>query len=201
MTKLDTMPMPAQGLHYLPEFLTPEQQRDAVRHIDASVDQWRHDIARRTQHYGWVYDYRAKAITPDMYLGALPDWLQELAESVHRNAVNPENGLPLFDRTPEQCIINEYVGSQGIAEHTDHKGFGPAIATVSLISTWPMLFAPRYRQRTTPVELETGSCLTMTGPSRHVWTHQIERDRSRPRNQRRLSLTFRTVLNRDNKND
>ena len=32
---------------------------------------------------------------------------------------------------------NEYVGSPGIAEHTDHPGFGPAIATVSLLADAP----------------------------------------------------------------
>ena len=191
----------APGLHYLPTLLTPKEQQATMRNIDASVNQWRSDLSRRTQHYGWRYDYRAKAITPDMYLGALPDWLDEIAESVFENTLDPATGERLFGRVPEQCIVNEYVGAQGIAEHSDHVGFGPAIATVSLISEWDMLFAPRYRQATTPVPLETGSCLTMTGPSRHVWTHQIERDRRRPRGQRRLSLTFRTVLNRDNAND
>ena len=38
---------------------------------------------------------------------------------------------------PEQCIINEYVGSPGIAEQTDHPGCGPAIATVSLLADAP----------------------------------------------------------------
>ena len=136
-----------------------------------------------------------------MRLGQLPDRLQEIAQSVFENAVHPDTGQPLFDREPEQCIVNEYVGSQGIAEHTDHPGFGPAISTVSLISDWPMHVAAAYRRANEPVLLETGSCLTMTGPSRHIWTHQIKRDQVRPSNQRRLSLTFRTVLNQDGKND
>ena len=41
----------------------------------------------------------------------------------------------------------------------------------------------------------------MTGPSRQVWTHQKKRDQARPRNERRLSLTFRSVLNQDGVND
>ena len=52
---------PAAGLVYLPNLLSPEQQRVAVKNVDASVDQWRHDRSRRTQRYGWRYDYRAKA--------------------------------------------------------------------------------------------------------------------------------------------
>ena len=192
---------PDAGLVYLPSLLSKEQQRAAVQNLDASVDEWRHDLSRRTKHYGWRYDYRTKAITPDMRLGQLPDWLQEIAQLIFENAVHPTSGRPLFDRVPEQCIVNEYVGSQGIAEHTDHPGFGPAIATVSLLAEWSMHLAPAYRRPNTPVSLETGSCLTMTGPSRHVWTHQIKRDQARPRNERRLSLTFRTVLNQDGKND
>ena len=70
------------------------------------------------------------------------------------NAVHPDTGQPLFDRVPEQCIVNEYVGSQGIAEHTDHPGFGPAIATVSLVSDWPMHLAPAYRRPNEPLLLE-----------------------------------------------
>ena len=192
---------PAQGLVYLPNLLSLDQQLLTAQHVDASIDQWRNDLSRRTQHYGWRYDYRAKAITPDMRLGQLPDWLQNIAQSIYENAVHPDTRLPLFDRLPEQCIVNEYVGAQGIAEHTDHPGFGPAIATVSLLSTWPMHLAPAYLGTYIPVSLETGSCLTMTGPSRHVWTHQIQRNQSRPRNERRLSLTFRTVLNQDGRND
>ena len=188
---------PAAGLVYLPSLLSPEQERLAVENVDASVDQWRHDLSRRTQHYGWRYDYRAKAITPDLWLGQLPDWLQEIAQSIFENAVHPTSGLPRFDHMPEQCIINEYVGSPGIAEQTDHPGFGPAIATVSLLAEWPMHLAPAYRRPNLPVALETGSCLTMTGPSRQVWTHQIKCDQARPRNERRLSLTFRSVLNQD----
>ena len=192
---------PSTGLVYQPALLSPDQQRSAVQNVDANINEWRHDLSRRTQHYGWRYDYRAKLITPDMWLGQLPDWLQQIAQSVFKNAVHPDTGQPLFDRVPEQCIVNEYVGAQGIAEHTDHPGFGPAIATVSLVSDWPMHLAPSYRRPNEPLLLEAGSCLTMTGPSRHVWTHQIKRDQVRPGNQRRLSLTFRTVLNQDGKND
>ena len=134
---------PAKGLVYLPAFLSLDEQRLAVQNVDASVNEWRNDLSRRTQHYGWRYDYRAKAITPDMRLGQLPEWLQDIAQSIFENAVHPTSGQPLFDHIPEQCIVNEYIGSQGIAEHTDHPGFGPAIATVSLLGR--VADAPRTR--------------------------------------------------------
>lgn len=183
------------GLYYLPGFLTSEQQAEIIRRLDSAA--WNNDLRRRVQQYGWRYDYRARAITPDMYLGTLPDWLQALARQVY-----DETGL--FDRVPEQVIVNEYRGAQGIAEHSDHPGFGPAIATVSLLEDWEMNFAPRYRQATRPALLETGSCLTMTGLSRSRWTHCIPARREEPdgrRRGRRISLTFRTVRNRDGVND
>lgn len=185
----------APGLHYLPSFLTPEHQSDIIARLDSA--DWNNDLRRRVQQYGWRYDYRAKAITPDLYLGKLPDWLQTLAQQVY-----DQTGL--FDRLPEQVIVNEYQGAQGIAEHTDHPGFGPAIATVSLLESWEMKFAPRYRRPAQPALLESGSCMTMTGDSRRVWTHCIPTRASEPngaRRGRRISLTFRTVLNRDGPND
>ena len=133
-----------------------------------------------------------------MYLSQLPDHLQELAQRLH-----DETGL--FDRAPEQIIINEYVRAQGIGTHIDHRGFGPSIATISLLEDWEMDFSLNWRDRT-PALLPAGSCLLMTGASRSRWQHGIQARRadpgaggSRPRG-RRLSLTFRTVLNRDGRN-
>ena len=190
------------GLHYHPEFLTPEQQAECISMVDAAVNEWRNDISRRTQHYGWRYDYRARAITPDMYLGQLPRWLQQLAEQLQLELVQ-EDGTPMFGRPPEQVIVNEYVGAQGIRPHIDHPGFGPTICTISLLENWEMDLSIR-RNQNHPALLEAGSCLTMTGESRSRWYHGIETRQKEPggrRRGRRVSLTFRTVLNRDGAND
>ena len=58
------------GLHFVEAFLTPEEQAYCVQRIDAAEGEWRNDLSRRVQHYGWRYDYKARAITPDMHLGA-----------------------------------------------------------------------------------------------------------------------------------
>ena len=71
--------------------------------------------AARVQHYGWRYDYRARAITPDMHIGALPDWLAKLAQRLY-------DETDLFYRVPEQVIVNEYQAGQGIATHIDPPG-------------------------------------------------------------------------------
>ena len=187
------------GLHFVEGFLTPEQQADCVKRVDAAVDQWRNDLSRRVQHYGWRYDYKARAITPDMHLGALPDWLAHLAQKLY-----DETGR--FDRVPEQVIVNEYLPGQGIAMHIDHPGFGPTVCTISLLDDWEMDFAENWRDKS-PALLPRGSCVLLTDAARSVWQHGIAprkselTDAGRRNRQRRLSLTFRTVRNHDGIND
>ena len=187
------------GLQFLEEFLTPAEQDYCVQRVDAAVDEWRNDLSRRVQHYGWRYDYKARAITPDMHIGALPDWLADMAQKLY-----DETGL--FERIPEQVIVNEYLPGQGIATHIDHPGFGPTVCTISLLDDWEMDFSENWRDKS-PALLQRGSCVLLTGDARSVWQHGIAPRKSevtesgRRQRKRRLSLTFRTVVNRDGMND
>ena len=191
------------GLYYLKDFLSPLEQEDCVKRVDAANDQWLNDLSRRVQHYGWRYDYKARAITPDMHIGVLPDWLEAIAQKLYHEVELP-NGIKLFNKPPEQVIINEYEAGQGIAMHIDHRGFGPTICTISLIENWEMDFRLRKNDKQ-PALLETGSCVFLTEESRYDWQHGIaplkkERVSKIPRG-RRISLTFRTVENKDGRND
>lgn len=103
------------GLYFFETFLSQEEQDYCVQRVDAAETEWRHDLSRRVQHYGWRYDYKSRAITPDMHLGALPDWLDDVAQKLYERT-------GLFDRVPEQVIVNEYQQGQGIAMHIDHPG-------------------------------------------------------------------------------
>ena len=191
---IDSVP----GLQLIEGFLTQEEHDDCVRRVDAAIDQWRDDLSRRVQHYGWRYDYKARAITPDMHIGALPDWLSRLAHKLYE-----ETGL--FERVPEQVIVNEYLPGQGIAMHIDHHGFGPSVCTISLLDDWEMDFSRDWKDKS-PAVLQRGSCVLLTGESRSVWQHGIAPRKSdvleggRRHRHRRLSLTFRTVENRDGPN-
>ena len=186
------------GLKFIEEFLSPEEQAHCVREVDAAVTEWRDDLSRRVQHYGWRYDYKARAITPDMHIGALPEWLARLAQRLYKE-------VGLFDRVPEQVIVNEYLPGQGIAMHTDHRGFGPTVCTISLLDDWEMDFAEDWKDKN-PALLQRGSCVLLTDSARSVWQHGIAPRKTDSllgghRNRtRRLSLTFRTVLNRDGPN-
>ena len=183
------------GLGVIENFLSAEEQAECVERVGAAADQWRNDLSRRVQHYGWRYDYKARAITPDMHIGALPEWLSRLAQKLY-----DESGL--FDRKPEQVIVNEYLPGQGIAMHIDHPGFGPTVCTISLLDDWEMDFSDNWKDRR-PALLQRGSCVSLTGDARSVWQHGIAPRKTeimvggRRSRQRRLSLTFRTVVNRD----
>jgi alkylated DNA repair dioxygenase AlkB len=187
-----------QGLKFFENFLGADEQAYCVQRVDSAVNEWRNDLSRRVQHYGWRYDYRARAITPDMHIGALPGWLAKLAQKLY-------DEIGLFDRVPEQVIVNEYSPGQGIAMHIDHPGFGPVVCTVSLLDDWEMDFAERGQDKT-PALLPRGSCVLLTGSSRSVWQHGIAPRKAefgnngRRNRNRRLSLTFRTVVNRDGLN-
>ena len=155
---------------------------------------WRSDLERRVQHYGWRYDYRAKTVARDMRLGPLPDWLEEIARRLR-------DETRLFDRVPNQAIVNEYEPGQGIAMHVDRQCFGPAVATISLGDAWEMDLRPvgGGAHETAHVRLAPGSALVLAGEARYRWLHGIaRRRRERGANgwrerRRRVSLTFRTV--------
>ena len=182
-----------QGLYYFDMFVDEESEHALIDRIDAA--QWRADLGRRVQHYGWRYDYQTRTVTPDMELGPLPDWVADVARRLYVKT-------KLFDRVPDQAIVNEYRPGQGIALHADRQCFGETVATLPLGDDWELRLRPvggtsRDDRR---LMLARGSALILTGDSRSRWMHGIdkrktekspagERDR-----QRRLSLTFRTML-------
>ena len=192
----DTLPMlRALGVVYEPEFLRSEECERLLADIDARDEQWRDDLRRRVQHYGWRYDYKARAVTADMRLGPLPDFILPVAERLR------EGGW--FAQTPDQVIVNEYKPGQGIAAHADRDCFGPAVATLSLGDRWPMRFTPPEGAGGEPLDLflDVGSLTVLTDAARTHWHHAILPRHSDPdgqggrrKRQRRVSVTFRTVI-------
>ena len=86
------------GLYYFYGFLDEHAQRALIECIDAQP--WRTDLERRVQHCGWRYDYRTRPVTSDMDLGPLPTWVADLASRLYSETT-------LFDRVPDQAIVNE----------------------------------------------------------------------------------------------
>ena len=122
------------GLMYRPDFISVDEEAMLLDCIDRA--EWITDLKRRVQHYGWRYDYNDRRVDQSMRIGKLPDWAQELG----RRLVNEG----LMKELPDQLIVNEYCGKQGIAPHIDQpKDFSEHVATISLLETWDMVFRRR----------------------------------------------------------
>lgn len=177
------------GLSYIPDWITPDEEVELISIID--LQPWNTDLKRRVQHYGYRYDYKARNVTRDLYLGTLPDWLQPLAEKLASDG--------LFYAVPDQVIINEYLAGQGISPHVDCVPcFGKTIASLSLGSPCVMDFCKGTERLS--LMLERRSLLVLSDGARYEWRHGIagrktdKHDGENINRTRRLSLTFRNVI-------
>lgn len=179
------------GLQYIHDFIDAETETTLIQTIDAQP--WLADLKRRVQHYGWRYDYKARNVTSELRIGALPDWLQCYAVKLQQEK--------LFHETPDQVIINEYLPGHGISAHIDCVPcFAETIVSLSLGSPCLMDFTHGKTGEKSSILLEPRSLLVLTGDARYVWQHAIaSRKTDRYQGQviqrtRRLSLTFRKVI-------
>lgn len=106
--KTDEVTVPdIPGLTYIPDFIMKEEEKSLIENIDNSP--WINDLKRRVQHYGYKYDYKARAVNDDAYLGLLPEWLKPLGRRLFDEGI--------FPAVPDQVIVNEYEPGQGISPH------------------------------------------------------------------------------------
>ena len=180
-------PTEVPGLTYVPDFLSEREETELVAAIDGAG--WISDLQRRVQHYGWRYNYKARQIDVSMRLGPLPEWAARLAVRLVSEG--------LLSDLPDQVIVNEYVGNQGIAKHVDSESFADGIAMISLLESWGMVFREKKKGgRKEEVRLDRRSAAIMTGDARYCWTHEIRKRKKEGQvaRERRISLTFRKVL-------
>lgn len=178
------------GLVLLRDWITLAGEGALLASIDAAP--WRDDLKRRVQHYGFRYDYKARAVDESMRLGPLPGWAEELGARILREE--------LCERAPDQVIVNEYLPGQGISRHVDCVPcFGPTVLSLSLGSACVMALSAPDTDEPVLLPLPARSLLVLSGEARTRWAHAIPGRKSdviagvrRPRN-RRVSLTFRTV--------
>lgn len=163
------------GLSLHPNFITEEEETALLAAVDAS--EWDTRLSRRTQHYGYRYDYRSReASTP---VGPLPEWCLFLAQRL------VDQGL--LHVMPDQMIVNEYKPGQGIAAHTDSNVFDDGIASISLGYAATMEFS-QWKDAPKKVLLPRCSALVMHREARYKWRHAIPPNAQADR---RVSLTFR----------
>lgn len=173
------------GLTYISNYISLEYQEKLLKLID--TQEWNLDLKRRTQHYGYKYDYTARSLDASYYLGVMPYWIDELCSKLHRDAI--------FNKKPDQVIINEYMPGQGIASHIDCVPcFENSICSLSLVSGYIMDLTNDNVKKS--IYLEPRSLLILKGDARYKWKHGIAARKSDNgvKRQRRISLTFRKVI-------
>lgn len=179
------------GLIYIPDFISVQEQDFLLSQIDQQT--WLTDLKRRVQHYGYKYDYKARTVGNDAYLGPLPDWLLSFSKKLHDNRI--------FPSVSDQVIVNEYLPGQGISAHIDCiPCFADTIASLSLGSPCVMEFANPKTSEKKSILLEDRSLIVLSGPARYEWLHAIPARKSdiingiKTERARRVSLTFRNII-------
>jgi len=166
------------GLWHMEGFIS-EAEEEALR--DAIYQcAWSTALKRRVQHWGYKYNYKARHVDKNDFLGPLPEWTSVVTQKLAKL------GLEGFD----QMIINEYLPGQGISAHMDVPSmFGPVIVSVSLMADAEMTFS--LNEKKVPILLRRRSIVVLQGDSRYKWKHEIKG--SKLQQGTRISLTLRTV--------
>jgi DNA oxidative demethylase len=134
---------------------------------------------RKTQSFGWRYDFDDASFTPTE---PIPDWLRSVREKAASFA-----GLQPDDFA--HVLLARYDPSAGIGWHRDRDVFDKIVG-ISLNTPATL----RFRQRTASgfrranLEIAPRSAYLLSGDARHDWEHSIS-----PRQSLRFSITFRTL--------
>lgn len=180
-----------KGLRYIQNYINEDEHEELLAQIDKN--NWIKDLKRRVQHYGFMYDYKARRVNYTMHVGPLPPWLQELAEKLQTDGHMP--------KVADQVIVNEYEPGQGISSHIDCEPcFEKAVVSLSLGSDCVMDFTNKLDKTKMSVWLARRSIIVLSDEARYMWLHGIAPRKSdewgghKYYRQRRISLTFRRVI-------
>jgi alkylated DNA repair dioxygenase AlkB len=134
---------------------------------------------RRTQSFGWRYDFDDASFRP---AAPLPDWLLPLRDKAAHFA-----GVAADDFV--HVLLARYDPGAGIGWHRDRPVFENVVG-VSLASSAVMRFRQRAASgfRRASQELPPRSAYLLSGEVRHEWEHSIV-----PGERLRFSITFRTL--------
>jgi DNA oxidative demethylase len=134
---------------------------------------------RKTQSFGWRYDFDDASFRP---AGPIPAWLEPLRDRAGEFA-----GVPAGEIA--HALLARYDPGAGIGWHKDRSVFDQVVG-VSLGSPATLRFRQRtpsgFRRFNLPVEPR--SAYLLRGEARHAWEHRIL-----PGETIRFSITFRTL--------
>ena len=182
MTLLFDAPLIA-GLRYEEAVISEAQERtllDRLERVDLAPFRFHGFLGnRRTQSFGWRYDFEDASFTP---AEPMPDWLQPLRQRAAEFA-----GLDYEDFV--HVLLARYDPGAGIGWHRDRDVFEQVVG-ISLNTPATL----RFRQRTDAgfrranLEVAPRSAYLLSGESRRDWEHRIT-----PGDALRFSITFRTL--------
>jgi len=171
------------GLAYREDMISEAEERallDRLRAINLAPFRFHGWLGnRKTQSFGWRYDFDDASFRPT---DPLPDWLLPLrGKAAEFAGVDPGEFV--------HVLLARYEPGAGIGWHRDRSVFDKVVG-VSLASPAKL----RFRRRTpdgfqrASLEVEPRSAYLLTGEVRHDWEHSIA-----PGEQLRFSITFRTL--------
>lgn len=179
-----------EGLTVLHDVITEEEEKKIIAYLDGR--EWKNvnpanKSSRRVQQFGYGYSYKDHSLQKEPPLEC---------EVLHfANFLRVTNVMDA-----QQCIVNEYFQTQGIAAHIDSTNFGDTVAGLSIGEDATMIFK-RDTSRI-PVFLPRRSVVIMKGESRYKYTHEIPSTKSyivngvkvvKSQSYRRISLTYRQL--------
>lgn len=179
-----------EGLTLLHDVITEEEEKKIIAYLDGR--EWKNvnpanKSSRRVQQFGYGYSYKDHSLQKEPPLES--------------EVLNFANFLKVNEiMNAQQCIVNEYYQTQGIAAHIDNTNFGDTVAGLSIGEDATMIFK-RDKERI-PVFLPRRSVVIMKGESRYKYTHEIPSTKSyvvngikvvKSKEYRRISLTYRQL--------
>ena len=137
---------------------------------------------RKTQSFGWRYDFEDASFTP---ADPLPDWLVPL----RRRAASFAGFVPADF---VHVLLARYDPGAGIGWHRDREVFEQVVG-ISLGTPAVLRFRQRRETGFSRASLQVAprSAYLLSGEARHDWEHSIA-----PGKSLRFSITFRTLSER-----
>ena len=124
-------PAGVRGLHYLPDFISPDEERAVLAgiHAPGAESRWVRSGRRRVANYGGVPS--SSEVTEP-----LPQFATSLLEAIASAGIVNER------TAPNHVLVNEYVAPAGISPHNDGDVYAPHVAIVTLKGAALMDFWP-----------------------------------------------------------